>query len=81
MLLSLRGWGADEFARAEPEFMAGARAALFVERLVPVLKDYQALLAAPLPNGPAKLEVASRKMTAQKRLPELRRVLGLDDDA
>lgn len=81
MLLSLRGWGLAEFTAAAPEFLAGARYALFVEKLAPVLSEAEAVLTAPLPpTGPEKLAAASRKLTVEKLIPALRTVLFPEDD-
>lgn len=80
VLLSLRGWGVAEFERATPEFLDGARYALFAERVVPILKEAEAVLATPLPDHPAdKLAAAQRKATAARIVPALRAALYLDE--
>lgn len=82
MLLSLRGWGVEEFRLADPAFIAAARFALVAERLEPMLTQATQVLGRPLPDDPsAKLALARAKSSAAELIPIMRAALHLEEDS
>lgn len=81
MVLGLRGWGAAEFATAEPSFLAASRWAVMLEAVMPQYQRAESLLAEPYPSEPtAKLALAAGKQAAQRYLDAWRPVLFPEDD-
>lgn len=79
-LLSLRGWTTEMFRAARPDFLAAARFALYVERLMPLFDDMKRVQATPLPKGPGYGEAAMGKIAAGKAIELMRPVLFPEDD-
>lgn len=77
-LLSLRGWGRDEFATASPDFIAAARFAVFAERVAPILAAAQELAAMPASGmTPAQIKA---KVAASAAIPNLHSALFPEDE-
>jgi hypothetical protein len=78
----LRGWGRDEFATASAEAMTAARAALFAERLAPLLAEAEETLAIDVSGIDAKQrpQVNRARREAAKQRDEIRSLLGMSDD-
>jgi hypothetical protein len=78
----LRGWGRDEFATASPETMTAARAALFAERLAPLLAETLETLAVDPSNvePPQRPQLNRARREAAKQRDEIRALLGMADD-
>lgn len=78
MLLSLRGWGEEEFRRARPDFLRGARWALFAERVMPMLEEERKIQGIDLPTGAdpqVRGNVGRAKMEAAKNIESMTAVL------
>jgi hypothetical protein len=77
----LRGWGRDEFATASPETMTAARAALFAERLAPLLAETAEVLAVDPSNAepPQRPQLNRARREAAKQRDAIRSLLGLSD--
>lgn len=80
VLLSLRGWDAEMFRVATPQFTAGARFALYAERLMPVLEEMKGIQNTPMPKGAGFADAARARLAVQKAIPEIRAVLFPGDD-
>lgn len=79
--LSLRGWGAEEFEWATPDFLAAARWAVFLERLMPLYQSAQMRLTEPLPSDPdAKRHAVRVKLAAQEFTKDWTPILFPEDD-
>lgn len=79
-MLSLRGWGAEEFRLADAELHEAAKWAIYAERVAPYVKDLERVMDVPMPADPiAKAVIATAKMEAATELPRMRDLLGLID--
>jgi hypothetical protein len=81
-LLTLRGWGRDEFATATAEMVTAARAALFAERLAPLLAETVETLAVDPSNVEPqhRPQVNRARREAAKQRDAIRAALGMTDD-
>lgn len=78
-LLSLRGWGEAEFRHASPQLFGAARWALYAERIVPILREYERIQGTPLPkDAKAKAEAVPGRLNANRQIGLIRTALLLD---
>ena len=80
LLVVRSGWGKAEFESAAPEFVQAIRAALYAERLTPLLED-AARDAAMDPSQvvpQARPAINRAKMAAAELRDLIRSLLGLD---
>lgn len=82
MLLSLRGWGPDAFTRAGPELLAGARWALYAERLMPQLVQLREVQDIDMADvvGSKRGRVGRAKAEAKSAIPAYLDTLFPEDD-
>jgi hypothetical protein len=82
-LLSLRGWGVDEFRLATPRFLALARWALFAEAGVKILNEAKEAAAISVPReAPPEARAAAvrLRLDGQAVVDSIRPVLFPEDD-
>ena len=82
MLLSLRGWGAEELRTASSEFMEAARFALFAEHLTPMLTNAEQIQDLSLAGAdPERMRaLVPAKVAAANAIPALKSLLWPEDD-
>lgn len=81
-MLALRGWGPEAFRLADPQFLALARHALMVERMLPIYYEAGASMDRDLSGLPpeAKGSAARAKMDAANVIGGLEPILFPEDD-
>lgn len=83
VILATRGWGREEFRLAAPDFMAAVRVYLFAEKMAPVLREQEAIQAAPTSRDmtpDSRLALASAKTDAAKIIAALKPILYPEDE-
>lgn len=81
--MSIRGWGRAEFEWASPEFLEGARHALFLEKAVPLLEGLQRIQDTEVTRdmpGSRRLALFKAKREAERLIPALTSILYPEDD-
>lgn len=83
LLLSIRGWGRAEFEAASPDFLAGARFALFLEKAIPLLREWEAVRDIPVTgdmSGDRRIALFKAKRAVEPLIPALTSLIYPEDD-
>lgn len=78
-MLASRGWGAEDFLRASPEFLAACRWLVMSERMVPEYQQWVAIAATVPPKGKGWAEAQRGRLAAQKVVDSWKPYLFPDD--